>query len=121
MPFTRITIEQNRLLDQILTWQFSNRYHEAIEEYQTDLSYDESVLAALKETLGEDNWELFQANNGEDFDQNHQAEIDKSLVQYIDQYQSVLFSESAALFPDDELSLPNVFPWVGNCEGQDEA
>ena len=40
------------MLDKILAWQFGYRYKKAIEEYQSDLAYDESVLAALIETLG---------------------------------------------------------------------
>ena len=73
------------------------------------------ILEALIETLGLQNWEHFEYKKSE-FSEYKQTEIDKNLLKYIEDYSNVVFDESRSYFLDDNLILPKIFPWVGNCE-----
>ena len=73
------------------------------------------------ETLGEANWEHFRTKlDLEEFSQAEQADIDKNLVQYIEDNLDSVLDESQAYFPNDELIQPHIFPWVGKCHDVEE-
>ena len=95
MPFTKLSIDENKLLDQILHWRFGNSIDQFLSHELAFEDLSNQLKDALIAIIGWDNLEIFRyETEPSDFSEFKQKEIDLNLLKFIEDNKDVLFRES---------------------------